>query len=111
MTWYKKIEKLRTYCDPMMLCMVLANETNYGAECNHTFARTIDFVALESPQKNLVEFLALLRSLGAFCDCEVLFKISPIMEELVYDDYGLAWDNQHEEDYGFEEYLIENYDI
>jgi len=90
---------------------VLANETNYGAECKHTFARTIYFMALEAPQKNMVEFLALLRSLGASCDCQVLFKMAPMMEELVYDDYELAWDEQYDEDYGFEEYLIESYDI
>ena len=111
MTWYQKVEKLRTYCDPMMLCMVLANKTNYGAECNHTFAKTLEFMALEAPQKNIGELLALLGSLDAYCDCQVLFKIPPMMEELVYDDYQLGWDEEYDEDYGFEEYIIESYDI
>lgn len=111
MTWYQKVEKLRTICDPMMLCMVLANETNYGAECQHTFAKTLEFMAAEARQKNIGEGFALLRSLGASCDCQVLFKIPPMMEELVYDDYELGWDEEYEEDYGFEEYLIECYDM
>lgn len=111
MTWYQKVKKLRSYCDPMTLCMVLANETNYGAECKHTFARTLEFMAVEAPQKNIDKFLALLHSLDAYCDCQVLFKLPPMMEELIYDDDELGWNEEDGESYGFEEYILESYHI
>lgn len=77
------LTRLYELIDPFALCYTLAEEMGDDptAVCDGTLARSRAYIEGHSVEGSLDETVALLRELGGYCDCEVLYNVAPLVEE------------------------------